>query len=80
MKELSRALQNVCNVVPAGIVCFFGSYDYMEAVYQHLEKSGVLATIRNKKVVFCEPRNSNEVEKMLLEYSKAAKRKNQIGK
>lgn len=65
----------MCNVVPAGIVCFFGSYDYMDTFYKYLEKSGDLTAIRSKKVVFCEPRNSNEVEKMLLEYSKAAKRK-----
>lgn len=65
-------LKNVCSVVPAGVVCFFGSYDYMDMFYDFIKQSGTLATIQCKKTVFKEPRNSNEVNKMLQQYGQAA--------
>lgn len=68
-------LQNVCNVVPGGVVCFFGSYDYMDAFYKHLEETGSLARIRNRKQVFKEPRAGGQLtEKMLIDYARAIKR------
>lgn len=51
MNEIGRILDNICNVVPAGIVCFFPSYDYEQAIYQHLEKSGVIEKLSKKKKV-----------------------------
>lgn len=59
--------------MPAGIVCFFASYDYMDRFYQFLEENGTLKVIGVKKVVFREPRNSNRLDEMLLNYSRAAK-------
>lgn len=69
-------LQNVCNVVPGGVVCFFGSYDFMETFYRHLDESGALARIAVRKQVFKEPRAGGQLtEKMLADYTRAIKRK-----
>lgn len=66
-------LQNVCNVIPAGVVCFFSSYDYMEMVYKFLEDTGTISKIQLKKRIIKEPKNNYDTEKMLSDYSKAAK-------
>lgn len=75
LMELGRTLQNVCNVVPNGIVCFFGSYDFLNSFYETLEKNGILGKIQSKKVVFKEPRLSGQVEKILIDFGRAAKGK-----
>ncbi|XP_023304676.2 ATP-dependent DNA helicase DDX11 [Lucilia cuprina] len=87
LSDLCTVLENLCNVVPAGLVCFLPSYDYLDTVYIQLQKSGVLQRISNKKRVFREPRNitSNDsgsgdsvasgqtVEQLLYDYAKAIK-------
>ncbi|KAI8117956.1 ATP-dependent DNA helicase DDX11 [Lucilia cuprina] len=87
LSDLCTVLENLCNVVPAGLVCFLPSYDYLDTVYTQLQKSGVLQRISNKKRVFREPRNimSNDsgsgdsvvsgqtVEQLLNDYAKAIK-------
>lgn len=62
-------LQNVCNVVPAGIVCFFTSYDYMDQFYKYLCDSNALAKIQTKKKVFKEARTGGQTERMLADYA-----------
>lgn len=61
----------MCNVVPGGVVCFFGSYDYMESFYSFLDESNGLDDLRKKKILFKEPRLSGQVEKMLTDYAAA---------
>lgn len=51
LDELGRLLINVCNIVPAGVVCFFSSYEYENFVFQHLEKKKVIEKLENKKKV-----------------------------
>ena len=74
----------MCNVIPAGLVCFLPSYDYLDIVYGHLKKSGILQRISNKKQVFKEPRNitskenynkesTQTVEQLLNDYANAVK-------
>ncbi|XP_067629884.1 ATP-dependent DNA helicase DDX11 isoform X2 [Eurosta solidaginis] len=74
--ELGMIIQNVCNVVPAGIVCFLPSYEYLDTVYDHLRKNGILERISMKKHVFSETRTGtgSSVEKLLDDYSAAIKR------
>lgn len=56
------------------------SYDYLDSVYDQLQKSGVLEKITNKKRIFREPRsdstNPNElsVEQILADYTRVIKR------
>lgn len=71
MFDLAMTLQNICNIVPSGIVCFFSSYDFMEQVYNHLVESKTIERIGLKKQVFKEPRSSGQLaDKMLMEYTK----------
>lgn len=74
MSDLAMVIQNICNVVPAGIVCFFTSYDVMDQFYKHLVDSKALDRIQLKKKVFKEPRSGGQqTEKMLSDYAKAVK-------
>lgn len=74
MADLAMVIQNICNVVPAGIVCFFTSYDVMDTFYNYLKESNALERIEKKKKVFKEPRSGGQLtEKMLSDYAKAVK-------
>ncbi|RZF35683.1 hypothetical protein LSTR_LSTR010004 [Laodelphax striatellus] len=73
LNELGRVLVNLSNIVPAGIVCFLTSYSYEKTVINHLEKTGVLEKIAVKKKIFREPKESNQVEKVLQDYAKTIK-------
>lgn len=44
----------------------------MDQFYQFLDENGMLKVISGKKAVFREPRNSNKLDKILMDYSKAA--------
>lgn len=74
MSDLAMVIQNICNVVPAGIVCFFTSYDVMDQFYNYLVQSKSLERIQLKKKVFKEPRSGGQqTEKMLSDYAQAVK-------
>lgn len=51
LNEIGSLLENICRTVPAGIVCFFPSYDYEQFVYQHLEKNKVINRLSERKKV-----------------------------
>lgn len=51
LDELGRLLVNVCNVIPAGVVVFFASYDYEDRVYRHFVEKGVISKLEAKKKV-----------------------------
>eukprot|EP00727_Mastigamoeba_balamuthi_P012753 m51a1_g810 putative dead_2 domain protein (728) ;mRNA; f:677794-680679 len=51
MEDVGRALCNICNVVPDGVVVFFPSYSYLDLVEAHWEKCGVASALRTKKEV-----------------------------
>ncbi|XP_049738125.1 ATP-dependent DNA helicase DDX11 isoform X2 [Elephas maximus indicus] len=73
MDETGRILCNLCNVVPGGVVCFFPSYEYLRQVYARWEQSGLLVRLAVKKKIFQEPKRANQVEQVLMEYSKCIK-------
>lgn len=67
-------IQNICNVIPGGIVCFFTSYDVMNNFYTYMVQTKSLERIEQKKRVFKEPRSSGQhTEKILSDYTKAVK-------
>ncbi|KAJ1655704.1 ATP-dependent DNA helicase chl1 [Dispira simplex] len=72
LTELGQAVFNLCNVIPRGVVCFLPSYTYLDQVYDHWQKSGMLAKLEMKKQVFREPRSSSEVDQILADYSRMA--------
>lgn len=51
MTEFGRTLDNICNITPGGIVCFYSSYEYEQTMYQHLQKNGVIDKLSTKKKV-----------------------------
>ncbi|XP_022219161.2 ATP-dependent DNA helicase DDX11 [Drosophila obscura] len=69
LKELSMVLQNLCNVVPGGVVCFLPSYEYLETVHSHLEQSGGLKSIARRKRIFRE--SSGAADQLLQQYAEA---------
>lgn len=78
LQELSMVLQNLCGVLPAGVVCFLPSYDYLDTVYGHLEQSGALQRIGQRKRIFRETAGSGSgsgggggVEQLLQQYADA---------
>ncbi|XP_055853974.1 ATP-dependent DNA helicase DDX11 [Episyrphus balteatus] len=81
LSELGMTLRNVCNVIPAGIVCFFSSYDYMDLVYEHFVKEKFIEQISQKKHIFREPRGTGgqSVEKLLSDYACAIKNPDRNG-
>ena len=71
LDELGRTLVNIVNIVPGGVVVFFPSYDCEKLVCKHLETSGVFATSLKKKVIFREPKNSSDLDKVLGDFATA---------
>eukprot|EP00906_Rhabdomonas_costata_P018961 RCo027603 len=67
--ELGQLLVNLVNVVPDGLVLFFPSYAYEEAVFQKLKADGMIKKIEEKKQFFREPRSSDEAADVLRKYS-----------
>ncbi|BDA42655.1 ATP-dependent DNA helicase DDX11 [Coccomyxa sp. Obi] len=72
MDEVGRLLTNICQAVPQGVVAFFPSFAYADAVYAHWQSSGALAALNSRKHVFREPRSSVDVENVLRQYGEAA--------
>lgn len=72
MDEVGKCVANLCNVIPDGIVCFFPSFTYLDQVYKRWkspEGGHILERIEKRKKVFKEPRESNQVEATLRDYS-----------
>lgn len=77
--DLGRAVVNVCNVTPGGIVVFFSSFAYCDQVIQAWKKDGILDRIQRKKDVYVEPRSAVEVESVLTQYSDSINNDSSIG-
>ncbi|KAH8339558.1 hypothetical protein KR074_010998 [Drosophila pseudoananassae] len=77
LQELAMVLQNLCQVIPGGFVCFLPCYDYLEVVYAHLKASGTLERISRRKKVFKE--ESGSADQLLEQYGIAAKDKTSGG-
>ncbi|XP_075153701.1 ATP-dependent DNA helicase DDX11 [Haematobia irritans] len=78
LSDLCSVLENLCNVVPAGLVCFVPSYDYLDLVYEQLKKTGIFERISKKKRIFREPRSDSgstgqNVDQVLVDYSRAVR-------
>uniref|UniRef100_A0A5S6Q3V9 Helicase ATP-binding domain-containing protein n=1 Tax=Trichuris muris TaxID=70415 RepID=A0A5S6Q3V9_TRIMR len=71
LDELCQTILQLCAIAPAGLVCFFPSYEYERCVSEHLEKSGILAQLQASKPLFREPRKANETGVLLLNYANA---------
>ncbi|CAD5124537.1 DgyrCDS12815 [Dimorphilus gyrociliatus] len=68
LDELGKVVCNVCNIVPAGVVLFFPSYDFERIVTNRWNETDIIKKIEIKKRIFREPQKSSMVEKTLNEY------------
>ncbi|BAM41033.1 uncharacterized protein TOT_030000294 [Theileria orientalis strain Shintoku] len=59
LEYLCDLIENLVEVVPNGIVCFFASYSYLNVFYNFFVKSGTMDKVSSKKTVFREQKNVN---------------------
>ncbi|KAK6335364.1 ATP-dependent DNA helicase chl1 [Orbilia brochopaga] len=81
INELGRTILNLCSVIPHGIVAFFPSYSYLEAVVNvwdaHAGRQldgttkSLYDSMKSKKAVFVEQKWSSSVDEILREYARA---------
>ncbi|RPA98864.1 DNA repair helicase [Choiromyces venosus 120613-1] len=82
IEELGRAIVNLCQVIPHGVVCFFPSYAYLEFVVSQWRKKPTFASnnaapkslwerLEDRKTVFRESSDGSSVEEVLREYAHA---------
>lgn len=76
VRELGRAILNICTVVPDGVVVFFPSYGYLDevsAVWKEMDgtqPTSIWDRLQNKKAVFSESKGGSS-DDLLEKYSEA---------
>lgn len=73
MQELAVTIQNLCSIVPGGIVCFFTSYDNLNRFHSYANEKKIIAAIKQKKEVFLEPREASKIDIILERYGNVIK-------
>ncbi len=68
MRGYGNVLADLAAVVPDGMVCFFVSYDQMERLVATWVDQGVMARIRQNKLIFIETQNAAETSIALQDY------------
>lgn len=71
IRNYGNLLVEMSCVVPDGIVGFFTSYTYMEAVVASWYEQGIIDNILKRKLLFLETQDSGETSLALLNYIKA---------
>lgn len=70
-RNYGRLLLEMVSVVPDGIVCFFVSYSYMDAIVNTWNETGILKDIMQHKLVFIETQDVVETTLALDNYRRA---------
>ncbi|XP_021857191.1 general transcription and DNA repair factor IIH helicase subunit XPD isoform X1 [Spinacia oleracea] len=70
-RNYGRLLLEMAAVVPDGVVCFFVSYSYMDAIINTWNETGILKEIMQHKLVFIETQDVVETTLALDNYRKA---------
>ncbi|KAK3741288.1 hypothetical protein QZH41_012587 [Actinostola sp. cb2023] len=71
IRNYGNLLAEMSAVVPDGIVCFFTSYQYMEAVVSTWHDQGIISNIQKNKLLFIETTDASETSLALYNYQKA---------
>ena len=73
MQELAVTIQNICSIVPGGIVCFFTSYDNLRRFHTFANDKKIIENMELKKRVFLEPREASKIDSVLEKYGSVIK-------
>ncbi|KAF1784083.1 P-loop containing nucleoside triphosphate hydrolase [Phytophthora cactorum] len=79
LDELGRILLNLSRIVPGGVVVFFPSYRFEENAVHRWQATKQYEQIQAKKAIFSEPKKSDELAEVLMQYSAACSRGNRSG-
>ncbi|XP_068684065.1 general transcription and DNA repair factor IIH helicase subunit XPD-like isoform X2 [Montipora foliosa] len=71
IRNYGNLLAEMSGVVPDGIVCFFTSYQYMEAVVSIWHDQGIISNIQRNKLLFIETQDAAETSLALYNYQQA---------
>ena len=71
VRNYGDLLVSISNVVPDGIICFFTSYDYMERTIATWDRTGLISTLLETKLIFIETKDIVETTLALDSYKKA---------
>uniref|UniRef100_K3W6Y0 Helicase ATP-binding domain-containing protein n=1 Tax=Globisporangium ultimum (strain ATCC 200006 / CBS 805.95 / DAOM BR144) TaxID=431595 RepID=K3W6Y0_GLOUD len=71
LDELGRILLNLARIVPGGIVVFFPSYRFEEMTVQRWQTTTQFHDLNARKQVFREPKQTDELARVLSQYSAA---------
>lgn len=73
VRQLGVFIEHLFTSVPHGVIIFFPSYKYLSYVLSIWSTTDVLDRIKRLKTIFQEPKDSQDVETTLLNYSYEAK-------
>lgn len=71
VRNYGRLLMDLAAAVPDGMVCFFVSYSYMDAIVASWNESGILAELMTHKLVFIETADVVETSLALDNFRRA---------
>lgn len=71
IRNYGNLLAEMCAIVPDGIVCFFVSYSYMEAVVATWYEQEIIDQVLKHKLLFIETTDAAETSLALHNYTKA---------
>jgi DNA excision repair protein ERCC-2 len=71
IRNYGNLLAEMCAIVPDGIVCFFVSYSYMEAVVATWYEQEIIDQVLKHKLLFIETTDAAETSLALYNYTKA---------
>lgn len=77
--ELGRVVLNLSRVVPGGVVVFFPSYRFEDSTVRRWQTTGAFNQIQDKKIIFREPKQSDELARVLADYSAKCARSSGTG-
>jgi chromosome transmission fidelity protein 1 len=70
MNAIFQSILALVQCIPHGVVVFFTSYAYMKHLIDHWTSTGDIEVLRQIKVIFTEPRNAVDSEKVWNSYKK----------
>jgi chromosome transmission fidelity protein 1 len=71
--ELGRLIQDVCCIIPSGVVVFVPSYGYEMFLVKHWQKTGLWLELSKSKRLHREPKTPQQLDSSLQSFARDAK-------